>query len=621
MSEDYDYLFKSVIVGDGGAGKTAIVVRFSQGFFQESYKLTIGVEFAVKTINIETTDGEDLSVKLQIWDTGGQERFQYVRPLYYKGAMGAIVLFDVTNRESFDHISKWIGEVRDNAGDIPMLLVGNKIDLEDSRVVSMEEAQELADDLNMFYVESSAKTGVGVGDIFAVLALLMIGEDIPQEVLAGGSKEPSAAEAGEKTPGQPSPTGKVEDATGARPAPIQMESGESATQTDTEKGPSFKPSPLGMEAKSASQPKPKSAFTPKPESEVAEKKPAFTPKPIKSEPVKSEPEPEPKPKPKAEPAFTPKPESEVAEKKPAFTPKPIKPEPVKSEPEPETEPKPKAEPAFTPKPELEEKKPAFKPEPIKRKETEKNEEEPGWFAPITPQKKEKPAQEPKAGTDKKATVPRAHNDFVADDSQFAPPVPKRKIQKQTQEVSPPSPSSEQKEEEMKPQKKPEVAESNPFFEKSKPAIIEGVSSKSETSAEKSEDSANQLLAQEKKRSVPTKKPKKSHSRFSSFLNALRGKEDSSKQEKEEEEKKESSSLGFMSQFGSKKKEESEKKSGDFFGFGGESKPQKSQENKNIFGGGSSKKPQLEKKQVKCPNCGAILNEKFKFCNKCGTRLN
>src|SRR6056297_474027 len=129
MSEDYDYLFKSVIVGDGGAGKTAIVVRFSQGFFQESYKLTIGVEFAVKTISITTVDGRDLLVKLQIWDTGGQERFQYVRPLYYKGAMGAIVLFDVTNRESFDHVSKWITEVTDNAGKLPMLLVGNKTDL------------------------------------------------------------------------------------------------------------------------------------------------------------------------------------------------------------------------------------------------------------------------------------------------------------------------------------------------------------------------------------------------------------------------------------------------------------------------------------------------------------
>ena len=110
MSEDYNYLFKNIVVGDGGCGKTAIATRFSQGYFLEQYKLTIGVEFFVKTITIK--DG--IKVKLQIWDTGGQERFQYVRPLYYRGAMGAILLFDLTNRESFDHIPRWMEEVKKN---------------------------------------------------------------------------------------------------------------------------------------------------------------------------------------------------------------------------------------------------------------------------------------------------------------------------------------------------------------------------------------------------------------------------------------------------------------------------------------------------------------------------
>ena len=176
--DNYDYLFKCVAVGDGGCGKTALVVRFSQGFFQENYKLTIGVEFAVKTIHINNHN-----VKLQIWDTGGQERFQYVRPLYYKGSMGCIVLFDLTNRESFDHIPKWLDEVKKESGSIPMLLVGNKKDLADQRVISREEAEEVAKDLNMFYIESSAKSGDGVGDVFGILALLMIGEEIPQTML------------------------------------------------------------------------------------------------------------------------------------------------------------------------------------------------------------------------------------------------------------------------------------------------------------------------------------------------------------------------------------------------------------------------------------------------------
>jgi len=181
MIEEYNYLFKNIVVGDGGCGKTALVVRFSQGYFLEQYKLTIGVEFAVKTISIK--DG--IKVKLQIWDTGGQERFQYVRPLYYRGAMGAILLFDLTNRESFDHIPKWIEEVKSNAGEIPMLLVGNKSDLTSERSVSREEAETFAREFQLYYIESSAKDGTGVGDVFAILSCLMVGTPVPDEYLQG----------------------------------------------------------------------------------------------------------------------------------------------------------------------------------------------------------------------------------------------------------------------------------------------------------------------------------------------------------------------------------------------------------------------------------------------------
>lgn len=181
MSDEYNYLFKNIVVGDGGCGKTAIVVRFSQGYFLEQYKLTIGVEFAVKTISIK--DG--IKVKLQIWDTGGQERFQYVRPLYYRGAMGAILLFDLTNRESFDHIPKWIEEVKSNAGEIPMLLVGNKSDLVNERSVSRQEAEAFAREFQQYYIESSAKDGTGVGDVFAILSCLMVGTPVPEKYLKG----------------------------------------------------------------------------------------------------------------------------------------------------------------------------------------------------------------------------------------------------------------------------------------------------------------------------------------------------------------------------------------------------------------------------------------------------
>ncbi|MHA1855775.1 MAG: GTP-binding protein [Promethearchaeota archaeon] len=292
MAEDYDFLFKSVIVGDGGSGKTAVVVRFSQGFFQENYKLTIGVEFAVKTININNN-----KVKLQIWDTGGQERFRYVRPLYYKGSMGCIILFDLTNRESFDHVPKWLEEVKKEAGNIPILLVGNKSDLVAERKVSIDEAKQIANDLNMFYVESSAKSGKGVGDIFAMLSLLMIGEDIPPEML--------------KTS-----------------LPTEINNSENIEKKES---PSFpKPKPISTSVvKPASMPKPKNlqisndqkepdwfapAVSPKPEP-IPEPNPFITPEPI--------PEPKPEPNPFITPELIPKPEPN-----PFITPEPIpKPEP------------------------------------------------------------------------------------------------------------------------------------------------------------------------------------------------------------------------------------------------------------------------------------------------------
>jgi len=179
MSQEYDYLFKCIAVGDGGCGKTALTVRFAHGFFQEQYKMTIGVEFAVKLIEIG-----GFKTKLQIWDTGGQERFSYVRPLYYKGAMGALCVFDLTNRESFDHVPNWIDEVKANVGEVPMVLVGNKADLP-GREVPRDEAEGTAKKFNMYYLESSAKTGDGVGDCFGVLAAMMIGIEPPSELLVG----------------------------------------------------------------------------------------------------------------------------------------------------------------------------------------------------------------------------------------------------------------------------------------------------------------------------------------------------------------------------------------------------------------------------------------------------
>jgi len=186
MAEEYDYLFKSIVVGDGGVGKTALTLRFSKGFFTEDYKMTIGVDFHVKTITIDAVE-KPIRAKLQIWDTGGQERFSSIRPMYYRGSLGALLIFDLTNSGSFEHLPQWIEEIRANVKtEIPLLLVGNKSDLIDQRAVSLEELNSFTNTFNLYYMETSAKTGDGVGDCFYILACLMIGSEVPDQLVSNG---------------------------------------------------------------------------------------------------------------------------------------------------------------------------------------------------------------------------------------------------------------------------------------------------------------------------------------------------------------------------------------------------------------------------------------------------
>jgi Ras-related protein Rab-1A len=167
--ESYDYLFKIIVIGDGRVGKTSLTFRFSTGTFRQHYLMTIGVEFAVKMLEV---NGK--MVKLQIWDTGGQERFSYIRPLYYRGAVGALLCFDLTNDESFMHIPNWINEARKYCGVIPMVLVGTKQDLESERQITKERAEAYAKQLNIPYYETSSKTGIAVTDVFAALSKSII---------------------------------------------------------------------------------------------------------------------------------------------------------------------------------------------------------------------------------------------------------------------------------------------------------------------------------------------------------------------------------------------------------------------------------------------------------------
>jgi Ras-related protein Rab-2A len=161
-------VFKVIAVGDGSVGKSSITIRFCEGKFSQEYLMTIGANFGVKQLSVGFGE-ETKDVKLQIWDTGGQERFSQIRELYYNGALAALVVYDVTNRESFEHVDRWFGEVRKNIQNIPITLIGNKIDLP-NRVVSSEEGQQKARKCSVPYRETSAKTGESVDEVFSELS-------------------------------------------------------------------------------------------------------------------------------------------------------------------------------------------------------------------------------------------------------------------------------------------------------------------------------------------------------------------------------------------------------------------------------------------------------------------
>ncbi|XP_051839428.1 ras-related protein Rab-43 [Antechinus flavipes] len=166
-NEQYDFLFKLVLVGDASVGKTCVVQRFKTGSFSERQGSTIGVDFTMKTLEIQGK-----RVKLQIWDTAGQERFRTITQSYYRSANGAILAYDITKKSSFLSVPHWIEEVRKYAGsNIVQLLIGNKSDLSDLREVQLTEAQLLADRYEILCaIETSAKDSSNVEEAFVKMA-------------------------------------------------------------------------------------------------------------------------------------------------------------------------------------------------------------------------------------------------------------------------------------------------------------------------------------------------------------------------------------------------------------------------------------------------------------------
>jgi Ras-related protein Rab-2A len=158
----YAYLFKYIIIGDTGVGKSCLLLQFTDKRFQPVHDLTIGVEFGARMINIDNRQ-----IKLQIWDTAGQESFRSITRSYYRGAAGALLVYDITRRETFNHLTRWLEEARQNANQsMVIMLIGNKSDLDHRRQVSKEEGENFAREHGLIFLETSAKTAANVEEAF-----------------------------------------------------------------------------------------------------------------------------------------------------------------------------------------------------------------------------------------------------------------------------------------------------------------------------------------------------------------------------------------------------------------------------------------------------------------------
>uniref|UniRef100_A0A6Q2WWZ3 Uncharacterized protein n=1 Tax=Esox lucius TaxID=8010 RepID=A0A6Q2WWZ3_ESOLU len=175
--------FKLVFLGEQSVGKTSLITRFMYDSFDNTYQATIGIDFLSKTMYLE-----DRTVRLQLWDTAGQERFRSLIPSYIRDSTVAVVVYDITNLNSFQQTSKWIDDVRTERGsDVIIMLVGNKTDLGDKRQITIEEGEQRAKELSVMFIETSAKTGYNVKQLFRRVASALPGMESMQETSKEGS--------------------------------------------------------------------------------------------------------------------------------------------------------------------------------------------------------------------------------------------------------------------------------------------------------------------------------------------------------------------------------------------------------------------------------------------------
>lgn len=187
MAKAYDYLFKLLLIGDSGVGKTCLIIRFADDNFNSTYISTIGIDFKIKTIDV---GGK--KIKLQVWDTAGQERFKTITTAYYRGAMGIILVYDITDEKSFENIQNWMKSIKENASaTVERMLLGNKCDMESKRKVPKDKAEKLAKDHGIRFFETSAKSSLNVEEAFQTLA---------HDILIKSSKKSGIGSPGSRTP-------------------------------------------------------------------------------------------------------------------------------------------------------------------------------------------------------------------------------------------------------------------------------------------------------------------------------------------------------------------------------------------------------------------------------------
>ena len=190
-NQEYDYLFKLLLIGNSSVGKSSLLFRFVENVWDDNFVPTIAVYFVNNIFNktififaqkLKTLEVNDKKVKLQIWDTVGQEKFKIITASYYRGVNGVLVVYDITDRDSFDNLNSWLIEIEKNANkNVYKLLIGNKCDLEDKRKVTYQEGKDFATSNGMQFIETSAKADTKVKDAFEMLTQEIIKSSITKD--------------------------------------------------------------------------------------------------------------------------------------------------------------------------------------------------------------------------------------------------------------------------------------------------------------------------------------------------------------------------------------------------------------------------------------------------------